>query len=137
MGDATTNFSVNALMFHGAPVPPWGFSGRGVEQKSSGTSKVPWHPHGTAAIAEGQKPTVNGKGVQVLLTKEESPPLLPLPEPAELLSYSAGTLDSRRKGWKGQAANDQKLVIAAQKTRALQLLQNTAQTLVICFPPRH
>lgn len=136
MGDATTNFSVNALMFHGAPVPPWGCSGRGVEQKSSGTSEVPWHPHGTAAIAEGQKPTVNGKVVQVLLTKEESP-LLPLPEPAELLSYSAGTLDSRRKGWKGQAANDQKLVIAAHKTRALQLLQNTAQTLVICFPPRH
>lgn len=136
MGDAMTNFSVNALMFHGAPVPPWGCSGRGVEQKSSGTSEVPWHPHGTAAIAEGQKPTVNGKVVQVLLTKEESP-LLPLPEPAELLSYSAGTLDSRRKGWKGQAANDQKLVIAAHKTRALQLLQNTAQTLVICFPPRH
>lgn len=131
------NISVNALMLHGAPVPPWSCSWRGVEQKSSGTSQVPWDPRGTAAIAEGQKATVNGKVVQVLLPEEESPPLLPLPEPAELLSYSAGTPDSRRKGWKGQAANDQKLVIAAHKTRALQLLQNTAQTLVICFPPRH
>lgn len=50
------NISVNALMFHGPPVPPWSCSGRGVEQKSSGMSQVPWDPHGTAAIAEGQKP---------------------------------------------------------------------------------
>lgn len=52
------NISVNALMFHGAPVPPWSCSGTGVEQKSGGTSQIPWDPHGTAAIAEGQKPKV-------------------------------------------------------------------------------
>lgn len=52
------NISVNDLMFHGAPVPPWSCSGRGAEQKSSATSQVPWDPYGTAAIAEEQKPKV-------------------------------------------------------------------------------